>query len=93
MTVSATARFNPADHGLFRAVHNGTEIIHAVWQRTCAEGGFVGSCRRCGGFLAPQRPQERTPGVFDYEAACTAGHTVCAPGGRILPRPRVKTDS
>lgn len=46
-----------------------TDIDHFAWMRQCAEGGYIGTCRRCGAYLFPRRPIEHN-GVFDYEGYC-----------------------
>lgn len=70
---------------LFRFLVYNDEIQHGRWLRVCAEGSMAGQCRACGGDLRPEEPFEHER-RFDYEASCIAcGHTVLAPGGRVLP--------
>ena len=69
--------FNPLDHGLYRHLVDAEGfIIHTLWMRACAEGLFVGTCRRCGDYLIPARPDEVTNQRTDYEAACRRRLTV-----------------
>lgn len=49
--------------------HGYTEIDHHAWMRACAEGAFIGTCRRCGAYLLPRRPREHD-GAFEYEGYC-----------------------
>lgn len=85
--------FNPFDHGLYERMLSGTTIDHRAWLRTCAERAFVGTCRACGGYLAPRMPEEVGEfGRTDYEAVCQQGHTVCAPGGRYYRRSAMQSE-
>jgi hypothetical protein len=75
----------PGD-GLWRRVLANGEINHAAWLHVRAEGGFVGTCRKCGHYLIPQRPEEHA-GRTDYEADCQneeCGGVILAPGGRVI---------
>ena len=45
--------------GIHRRLITNDRIDHNQWMRTCAEGGIVGECRTCGGYLHPQRPTDR----------------------------------
>lgn len=87
-TAAGAARpaFDPLQHGLWRRVLDGDgHINHAAWLRACAEHGFVGTCRRCGGYLAPAAPDDLGGGRIDYEAHCAGcGGILNAPGGRVL---------
>lgn len=66
----ARSRFNPADHGLWRSVvQSDGRIDHQKWMLAIASGQFVGTCRRCGGYLIPATPDDRA-GRRDYEASC-----------------------
>lgn len=92
--------FDALDHGLWARFAEGDRIDHAAWLRAGAEGGFVGSCRRCGDYLTPLYPDDRGKERFDYEAHCRrhivvtyvdgkrhvegCGAEVNAPGGRLL---------
>jgi hypothetical protein len=61
-------------------------IDHGSWLRARAEGGFVGTCRRCGDYLVPRIPDEHG-GRIDYEADCrneACRYTIMAPGGRVF---------
>jgi hypothetical protein len=82
------ATFDPLAHGLWSRVLDNGRVDHGLWLRTCAEGGFVGTCRICGDYVRPSHPAEvgtRT----DYEYACrstTCGQTYLSVGGRTLTR-------
>lgn len=80
-----TPRFDALSHGLWRRVLAGDGMINtAMWNRARAERGFVGTCRECGGHLAPE-PVTTVGQVEWYTAACiSCGHEVAAPGARIL---------
>lgn len=70
--------------GLYRFVVYDDYIQHGRWLRARAEGSWVGECRTCGGYLAPEEPWEHNHRT-DYEAACIkCGHVVMAPNGRVL---------
>lgn len=80
--------FDPAQHGLWQRFVDGDQVAHGAWLRACAEHTFVGTCRVCGDYLTPAYP-EQLDGRTDYEARCRSercGHTVVAPGGRLLRR-------
>lgn len=67
--------FDPTKHGLWdRYVTAGQDgeawIDHAAWMRACATGEFVGTCRQCGDYLVPVRPEDVTATRTDYEARC-----------------------
>ncbi|MET8908368.1 hypothetical protein [Micromonospora sp. NPDC004551] len=88
-TLPGTAQ--PArDRGLWaRFVDADGLIIHSLWMRACAEQTYVGTCRRCGDHLRPERPMQVTATRQDYEARCvrpigTCGWTCNAPGGRVF---------
>lgn len=75
----------PGEGGLWRRYLDGDGINHAAWMRARACGAFVGTCRRCGGYLVPQRPDQRADRT-DYEADCRntrCGYVLVAPGGRV----------
>ena len=81
---------NPLSCGLYRTIAPiDDQVDHGRWMRACAEGGFVGQCRLCGGYLRPLRPHEVTGHRTDYEAQCinsACEHSVLAPGGRTQRR-------
>lgn len=82
-------RFDPVEHHLFpRYVHH-DEIDTGAWNRARAERAFVGTCRVCGGHLAPL-PSDPSGGgsqVEWTEAACILCHKEYAsPNGRTLRR-------
>ena len=101
-TLPVQNAFNPAVHGLWKRFVDDGRINHGAWLRACAEGTWVGTCRRCGDYLVPLQPAERGRGHWEYEAACRTpavlstvdgvrrasgcGKTICAPGGRTLHR-------
>lgn len=75
-----------AHNGFYRAVIANGEINHAAWMHKRATGEFVGTCRKCGDYLIPERPDDHA-GRTDYEATCRnadCAGTVMAPGGRVL---------
>jgi hypothetical protein len=90
---------DPTQHGLWSRVVEAGRISHPVWLRAVAEGGFVGTCRRCGSYLRPLPADDRGNGLFDYEAQCENRHSstvadgvrtvagcgavMVAPGGRL----------
>lgn len=64
-------RFNPNDHGLWKSfVGADGHIIHDKWMMAIANGQFVGTCRRCGDYMVPARPDDRLQTRRDYEATC-----------------------
>jgi uncharacterized OB-fold protein len=70
--------------GIYRTIAPDREIDHHAWLRARAEGRPVGSCRSCGDYMMPQRPDEHS-GRTDYEAQCrTCGRVLLAPGGRRM---------
>jgi len=71
--------------GISRHLIADDHIDHHRWMRICSEGGIAGECRTCGAYLHPHHPTEHD-GRFDYEAECPNGHTINAPGGRVLAR-------
>lgn len=77
--------FNPMDHRLWKRFIDDGLINHAAWLRARAENQFVGTCRRCGDYLIPERPDEHAERT-DYQATCRSkacGYVMTAPGGRI----------
>ena len=94
--------FDALEHGLWARFTDGDRINHGAWLRVRAEGGFVGTCRRCGDYLVPLAPYEHTDDRVDYEAHCRreivatmvggkrqvegCEWTLSAPGGRMLRR-------
>lgn len=86
-TLTERPAFNPLDHGLWARYRAGNEIEHAAWMRACAEGAWVGTCRRCGDYLIPLRPHQVSGKRTDYEAHCrndACGAIVLACCGRVL---------
>lgn len=81
--------FNPLIHRLHpRAVYDDV-IDLAVWNRTRAEGGFVGTCRECGGHVkpAPTTEYDSHAHVQWFEAVCIlCRKTIVSPNGRTLRR-------
>ena len=93
-------RFDPLAQGLWARYRIGNEINHSMWMRACAEGSYVGTCRRCGDYLIPLRPYQVNTKRTDYEAHCRrevvirlidgvrsvegCGYIICAPNGRCL---------
>lgn len=70
-TLTPEPVFNPMDHGLWRRfVDAEGRIVEAAWLRACAAGEFVGTCRRCGDYLIPARPDHVSGSRTDYEATC-----------------------
>lgn len=89
-TLTERPQHNPLDHGLWKRYTDGNNINHAAWLRAHAESDFVGTCRSCGGHLAPRQPHQVDKNTW-YEAACVSCHkTIAAParpherGGRLL---------
>lgn len=83
-TLPGTGRipFDPLDHGLYRhLVDSDGVIVHGAWLRACAAGEFVGTCRQCGDYLIPARPDEVTSQRIDYEAACRRRQTITVVDG------------
>lgn len=81
----------PADAGLWRTYVTDGNIDHHAWMRACSQAGWVGTCRRCGDYLRPERPDDRGAGRTDYLARCrdpACGYELVAPGGRINTRRR-----
>lgn len=92
--------FDPLEHGLYRRFLNDarcncgdkanpghSHIEHGQWLRAIAEGAHVGTCRQCGDYLIPQRPEQISQTRTDYEASCRNEECrwVCnAPSGRYL---------
>lgn len=67
---TARTQFNPNDHGLWRSLVNADgRINHEKWMMAIANGQYVGTCRRCGDWLVPARPEDNH-GRRDYEATC-----------------------
>lgn len=69
-TLTERTVFNPLDHGLWARYRSGNQIDHAAWMRACADGSWVGTCRRCGDYLLPLRPYQINAKRTDYEAHC-----------------------
>lgn len=66
----AKTAFNPADHGLWKSILDGAgRIDHNKWMMAIRNGQYVGTCRRCGDYLVPARPDDHA-GRRDYEATC-----------------------
>lgn len=79
--------FNVKEHGLWRrVVTQSDEINVGQWNRTRAEDGFVGTCRKCGGHLAPVSVDQGEDGNREWwEASCISCRTtIAAPRGRVL---------
>lgn len=79
--------FDPREHRIYRRFIDGAgHIDHAQWLRAMAEGTWVGTCRRCGDYLIPQRPQDISSTRTDYQADCRnvegCGWVCSMPGGR-----------
>lgn len=109
-TLTEGPRFDSLQHGLWKRMTegDGTVVNHAAWLRACAEGGLVGSCRKCGSYLRPEPPIEVVKGRFDYSALCVVewntrgtgaerivwgcGYEMVAPGGRIAGRSTRKSE-
>ncbi len=67
--------FDPMQHGLWRRYHDADgRINEAAWLRAIASHEFVGTCRQCGAYLTPQRPEE-VAGRKDFEAHCQRSPT------------------
>lgn len=93
MTAAQEGLFLGRDGGLYRRYVTDGQIDHAAWLRAVAAGQFVGECRRCGGHLAPERPEQHH-GRSDYTAACSGedcGYEMTAPGGRLSKPQRART--
>lgn len=81
-------RFNALEHVLFpRYVHD-DQVDSGQWNRARAERTFVGTCRVCGGHLAPMESStERESHIEWSEAACIlCGKEYAAPWGKTLRR-------
>lgn len=78
--------FNALDHRLYKRFVDGAGLInHREWLRALAERQWVGTCRKCGDYLIPQRPYEVSHTRTDYEAVCRDKQcrwTCQAPNGR-----------
>lgn len=67
---TARTQFNPASHGVWRSlVRADGRIDHEKWMMAISNGQFVGTCRMCGDYLIPARPEDHA-GRRDYEATC-----------------------
>jgi hypothetical protein len=80
--------FDSREHKLYKRFLDGAgHIQHGPWLRAMAEGAHVGTCRRCGDWLIPQRPREVSASRTDYQADCRdegCGWVCVIPGGRYL---------
>lgn len=80
-------RFNPMDHGLFRPMVSGDVINTGTWNRARAERKFVGTCRLCGGHLAPLPSEPSGSNIEWCEAQCILCYkAIASPWGRTLRR-------
>lgn len=86
MEEARAPRFNPLDHRLWRRVVDQDMIDINQFNRARAESNFVGTCRLCGGHLAPM-PTDQEGHLEWFEARCVlCGKEVASPGGRTLRR-------
>lgn len=81
-TLISQPHHNPLNHGLWARYVDGDTINHAAWLRACAEGGYVGTCRRCGDYLKPRYPNEVSDRRTDYEAHCRRETTATIVDGK-----------
>lgn len=79
-------RFDALAHRLWTRVVDGDTIDFHAWNRARAEGGFVATCRLCGGHVKPSGTE--TVGHIEwYEATCIiCGKIIVSPNGRTLRR-------
>jgi|SRR5688572_6075755 hypothetical protein len=70
------SEFKPENQGMMPEFTTGafdakgyTEIDHGRWLGACAYGTAIGTCRRCGALMMPERPREYD-GYFEYTAVC-----------------------
>jgi hypothetical protein len=81
-------RFNALDHGLYRRFVDHDMIETGQWLRARAERTVVGSCRLCGGHLAPMEGLPAGSSHLEwFEARCLlCHHEYASPSGRVLRR-------
>lgn len=85
----SNARPDPGRYcGLFSSIVSDGRIRVGPWRSAAASGGFVGTCRSCGGFMVPDAlPDEQETRIEWYVARCLTCEQECAaPDGRVSSR-------
>jgi hypothetical protein len=88
MTEEHAPRFSALDHGLYRRYVDHDMVDYGQWNRARAERAVVGTCRLCGGHLAPLETLPPGSSHLEWaEARCLlCGHEYASPSGRTLRR-------
>lgn len=75
--------------GLWDTVVNCGKIRPDLWRKAKATREVIGTCRHCGGYLAPDDPKDfGTETMRWFVARCLdCGHEVASPAGRLAKRP------